>query len=110
MRFHLSKTTLSKTLVKARSWSHKIDFGMPWQLENVIKKKNLATPMAIYEYVCGMRCAYLESLLMTTKLAHLPFDMVRPSTKSIEISSQICYRIGSGCNNPIGLVWAVLRR
>ena len=79
------------------------------QLENVIKKKNLATPIAIWGYGWGMKCAYLERLSMTTKVEHYHLTyMVRPSTKSIEISSQICCGIGSGCNNPVGLVWSVL--
>jgi len=41
-------------------------------------------------------------LSTTTNIASFPPNLGRPSTKSIEISSQIAFGIGGGYNNPAG--------
>lgn len=50
----------------------------------------------------------LTKMSTTTMMALKVFDLGKPSTKSMEISSQIRSRMGKGCNIPIGLRHLVL--
>jgi hypothetical protein len=50
-----------------------------------------------------MKCAILENLSTTTKIESLPFfDLGKPKTKSIEISTQGSVGTGNGVYSPCG--------
>jgi hypothetical protein len=50
-----------------------------------------------------MKCAILENLSTTTKIESLPFfDLGKPKTKSIEISTQRSIGTGNGVYSPCG--------
>ncbi|PRQ39999.1 hypothetical protein RchiOBHm_Chr4g0431301 [Rosa chinensis] len=51
-----------------------------------------------------MKWAYLERQSTTTIMALEPFEFDNPSTKSIEISSQVSSGIGRGCKSPGGWI------
>ena len=84
--------------------------GMPCSLYTLAKKA-WATDKAVYGWAKQIKCAYLVSLSMTTKIVSKLLDLGRPSMKSRLMVCQACVGTGSGYNKPgnlqcSGLAWA----
>lgn len=71
-------------------------------------KKTWAIKVAEYGWERGIKCDNLESQSTTTKITHFPFELGRPSTKSIDISVHTCVGIKNGYKNPAGLRFSPL--
>ena len=84
-----------------------MDLGIPYSL-NTFYMKAVATLAVVKGWDNGRKCTYLVSLSTTTKMTSNPWDLGKPSIKSILMSNQGFSRISKGCNNPVGLLVSTL--
>lgn len=59
-----------------------------------------ATVTTVYGWDKSMKCAYFVNLSTTLNIIDFPFDLDKPSMKSIVISENIFWGMGSGWRSP----------
>jgi hypothetical protein len=96
-----------KVLMNLLSSSLTMVLGKPCSLKTSLKNKSV-TCAALHFVVMEKKCANLVNLSTTTKIQSLPCALGNPVMKSMDMLSNLCSGMGSGCNNPAGGVCSSL--
>lgn len=78
---------LSPTMLLSIQWSLKIQ-----------SKETFATLLAEKGCCGAQKCSYFDNMSTTTKISVLLSNLINPSMKSMDMSSQNLCEIGIGCN------------